>query len=154
MSFRNVRQGSWWGLGEPCDVPRCLLWRGLRWHGHMYSVSCIFFSKCIFHITWLHISGQISYVCLYTYMRSSHVIRKIETFIKEGARHKNHCTQDNDASVPFKVGTLGPHAVLSVSISCPVIFSWISLRVWNLYPFKGDFSFGKSQKLQVTKSGL
>ena len=63
---------SWWRLGEVCEVPRsCLLWRGLRCHGHMYSVSCIFFSKFIFHITWLHISGQISYVCLYTYMSDS-----------------------------------------------------------------------------------
>ena len=25
---------------------------------------------------------------------------------------------------------------------------------WNLFPFKGDFSFGKSQKLKGTKSGL
>ena len=28
----------------------------------------------------------------------------------------------------------------------PVIFSWISLTVWNLFPFKDDFGFGKSQK--------
>ena len=26
--------------------------------------------------------------------------------------------------------------------------------VWNLFPFKGDFSFGKSQKSQGAKSGL
>ena len=26
--------------------------------------------------------------------------------------------------------------------------------VWNLFPFKGDFSFGKSQKLNSAKSGL
>ena len=25
--------------------------------------------------------------------------------------------------------------------------------IWNLFPFKGDFSFGKSQKLQGAKSG-
>ena len=36
----------------------------------------------------------------------------------------------------------------------PVVFSWILLKVWSLFPFKGDFSFGKSQKLQGTKSGL
>ena len=34
-----------------------------------------------------------------------------------------------------------------ITISCPVLFSWISSMVWNLFPFKGDFSFGKSQKL-------
>ena len=35
-----------------------------------------------------------------------------------------------------------------ITINCPIIFSWISPMVWNLFPFKGDFSFGKSQKLQ------
>ena len=39
-------------------------------------------------------------------------------------------------------------------ISCSVMFSWISLMIWNQFPFKGDFSFRKSQKLQGTKYGL
>ena len=69
-------------------------------------------------------------------------------------RYKKHCTQDNDASVPLKVGTLGPHTVLSVAISCPVTFAWTSLMVWNFFPFNGDFSLGKSQKSHGTKSGL
>ena len=69
-------------------------------------------------------------------------------------RYKKHCTHDSYASVPFKVGTLGPHNVLPIPISCRIIFSWISSTVWNLFPFKGDFSFGKSQKSQGTKSGL
>ena len=34
-------------LGEPCEVPKCLLWRGLRCHCPMYNVSCIFFNKCL-----------------------------------------------------------------------------------------------------------
>ena len=38
-------------------------------------------------------------------------------------RYKKHCTQDNDASVPFKGGTLRPHTVLPITISYPVIFS-------------------------------
>ena len=33
-----------------------------------------------------------------------------------------------------------------ITISCPVVFSWISSTVWNLFPFKSDFSLGKSQK--------
>ena len=41
-----------------------------------------------------------------------------------------------------------------MAISCPVVFSWISSTVWNLFPFKGDFSFWKNQQLQGTKSGL
>ena len=63
----------------------------------------------------------------------------------------------HDASVPFKVGTLGPHTVLLITISCPIIFAfpWISSKVWNLFPFKGDFSFKGDlwEKSEVT-SGL
>ena len=46
----------------------------------------------------------------------------------------------------------GPHTILPITISYPVIISWISSMVWNLFPFKGDFSFGKIQKPQGTKS--
>ena len=41
-----------------------------------------------------------------------------------------------------------------ITISCPVIFSWISSTVWNFFPFKREFNFGKSLKSQDTKSGL
>ena len=85
---------------------------------------------------------------------SSHVLWKIETFTEEDTRYKEQCTQDHDTSVSFKVGSLGPHTCPPIAISCPVVFSWISWMVWNLFPFKGDLSFGKSQKLQSAKSGL
>ena len=52
---------------------------------------------------------------------SSDVIGKIQTFIAEGTGYKKHFMEDNDASVPFKVGTLGPHMVLPMAISCPVV---------------------------------
>ena len=81
------------------------------------------------------------------------VIWKIETSI-EDTRYNKHCTQDNDASVPFKVGTLGPHTILPITINCLIIYLWILPMVWNLFFFKGDFSFEKSQKMQCTKSGL
>ena len=42
-----------WTVGELCEVPRSLLWRGRRRHCPMYNVSCIFFNKCIFHSLWL-----------------------------------------------------------------------------------------------------
>ena len=48
MKFRKIQRGSWWQLGELCEVPRCLLWRGLRCHCPMYNVSCIFFEKCLY----------------------------------------------------------------------------------------------------------
>ena len=48
MRFRRIWQGSWWWLGELCEVPRCLLWRGLRRHCSIYNVSCIFFNKCLY----------------------------------------------------------------------------------------------------------
>ena len=79
---------------------------------------------------------------------------KIETFIEGDTKYKKHCTKDNNTSVPFKVGTLGPHTILPIAISCTIVFSWISSRVCNFFPFKGDFSFGKSQKSQGTKSGV
>ena len=61
MRFRKIWWGSWWQLGELCEVPRCLLWRGLRHHCPMYSVSCIF-NNCVFFILhgWIP-SGQTSY---------------------------------------------------------------------------------------------
>ena len=80
--------------------------------------------------------------CLYTksvQTVSSHVLGKIETFIEGDTRCKTHYTQDNDTSVPFKLGTLGPHTVLSIAISHPIVFTWISSMVWNLFPFKGHF---------------
>ena len=84
---------------------------------------------------------------------SSHVIWKAEILIEEDTRNTVQRTMTY-FSVPFKVGSLGPPTVLSVSISCPSYFSWISSMVWNLFPFKGDFSLGESQKSQGTKSGL
>ena len=68
-------------------------------------------------------------------------------------KYNKHCTQDNDASVPFKAGTLGPHTVLPVAISYPLAFSWIPSMVWNLFPFKGDFSFGKGRSARTPNLG-
>ena len=48
MRFRKIWRGSWWWLEELCEVPRCLLWRGLRHHCPMYNVSCIFFHKHLY----------------------------------------------------------------------------------------------------------
>ena len=39
--FQGNMMCSWWQLGELCEVPRCLLWRGPRRHCPMYNVSCI-----------------------------------------------------------------------------------------------------------------
>ena len=50
-----------------------------------------------------------------------------ETFIEEDARFKKHCAWDNDASVPFKAGTLGPHTVLPVSL---LLFKTLCKILW------------------------
>ena len=55
---------------------------------------------------------------------------------------------------PLQSRHLGTSHSSPIAISCSIIFSWIALMVWNPFPFRGDFSFGKSQKLQGTKSGL
>ena len=49
-----------------------------------------------------------------------------ETFIEEDRRYKKHCTQDNDAWVPFKVGILGPHTVLPASLATAAQCSFCS----------------------------
>ena len=43
LRFRKIQWGSWWSLGGLCEVPRCLLWRGLRHHCPVYNVSCILY---------------------------------------------------------------------------------------------------------------
>ena len=50
-------------LGELCEVPKCLLGRGLRCHCPIYNVSYIVFNKCLFSIVhgWI-LSGQTSYI--------------------------------------------------------------------------------------------
>ena len=56
-------------------------------------------------------------------------------------------------SVPFKVDTLEPHTVLPIAISCPVVFSWISLMIWNLFPFKVIVVWGKARSCTVPNLG-
>ena len=57
----NIMGSRWW-LGELCEVPRCLLWKGLRCYP-VYNVSCILFNKCLFFM-WCGqiLSGQTSNV--------------------------------------------------------------------------------------------
>ena len=67
-------------------------------------------------------------------------------------RYKKHSTKDNDASVPFKIGTLGPHTFLPVAISCPI--SWISLTAWNLFPLsKVILVLGKARSCRTPNLG-
>ena len=66
VRFKKIWQGSWWRLGEPCEVLRCLHWRGLRCHCPTYHVSCILYLlqwMSLFFILhgWI-LSGQTSYL--------------------------------------------------------------------------------------------
>ena len=70
---------------------------------------------------------------------SSHVLWKIEIFIGEDTRSTVHRTMTPQAP--------------SITISCPIIFTQISLVVWNLFPFKGDFSFGKAKSHRAPNLG-
>ena len=68
MRFTKIRQDSWWRLGELCEVPVCLLWRGLKGHCPVYNVSCILYLYqyiSLFFILhgWIP-SGQTSYIWL------------------------------------------------------------------------------------------
>ena len=52
-------------------------------------------------------------------------------------RYRKHCTQDNDASVPFKVGTLGSHTILPVSL---LLFQPLcKILCWNRYQLSHIF---------------
>ena len=74
----------------------------------------------------------------------SHVVWKIETVIEEDTK-KHHKWEMTSHSL-LQSRHLGTSTVLPTAISCPVVFFWII--DWNLFPFAGDYRFGKSQKLQ------
>ena len=68
-------------------------------------------------------------------------------------RYQKHCTWTTDLSVPVKAGTLGPHPVSQSPSATPLYFLESHWQC-EISSFKGDFSLGKSQKLQSAKSGL
>ena len=41
VRFRKTQWGSWWRLEDLCEVPRYILWKGLRHHCPVYNVSFI-----------------------------------------------------------------------------------------------------------------
>lgn len=53
-------------LGELCEVSRCLLWRGLRYHHPIYNVSCIFFNKLLYVSYYMaaYYPQETSYICI------------------------------------------------------------------------------------------
>ena len=65
----NMR-GSWWQLGELCEIPSCPFWRGLRHHCPLFNVYPVSSSinVSIFHTAWLDTSCTdfICIVCMYT----------------------------------------------------------------------------------------
>ena len=84
---------------------------------------------------------------------SNDILWKIGTFIEEDARHNKYCTEDNDTSVPFKVGTLRPHTILPITISCPSYFpesQWLS-KISSLS--KVILVLGKARSCRVPNLG-
>ena len=59
---------------------------------------------------------------------SSHTLCKRDMY-GEDTSYKKHCTQDNDAPVPFKGGTLAPHTVLPEPI--PLVKTLHKVLCWN-----------------------
>ena len=53
-------------LGELCEVPRCLRWRGLRHHFQIYNISCILYllqwTSLFFTVHGRILSGQTLYI--------------------------------------------------------------------------------------------
>ena len=60
--------GQLMAIRRTVEVPRCLLWRGLRHHCSMNNISCIFFNKCLYFFIlhgWIP-SGQTSYSSIFS----------------------------------------------------------------------------------------
>ena len=148
---------SFWETSQHLVCPSqriCMVFKSCN-QGQCYHISELSFTQHSQKVS-PHVPSGSSQCTRSVQKISSHVLWKIETFTEEDIRsivHRMyidvHCT-----SVSFKAGTLKPHIILTITISCPVIFSWISLTAWNLFPFKGDFSFGKSQKCQGAKTWM
>ena len=65
MNFRKVRWGSWRQLGEVCEVPRCLLWRGIIFLCRMFLVTYFLLQMSLFFILYGWIpSGHTSCLCV------------------------------------------------------------------------------------------
>ena len=67
------------------------------------------------------------------------------------SRHLGNLTQFSQSL--FHCSKHSAVSFVGITIRCPVVFSCISLSVWNLFPFKGDFSFGKSQSCRAPNLG-
>ena len=91
MRFGKIGWGSWWWLGELCEVPRYLLWRGLRCHCPMCNIYCIFFNKHFFFIVpgWI-LSGQAHFFNIHTLMWifRRHIIGVSKSCFFESINHK------------------------------------------------------------------
>ena len=73
----KYHRGSWWWLGELCEVPRCLLWRRLR---HIVLCSMFLVSSLInvsvSHRTWLDtfwIDLLLSEKCIVRWFHHEHI---------------------------------------------------------------------------------
>ena len=101
MRFRRIQKGSWWRSEELCEVPRCLLGRGLRYHCPLYNVSCILYllqqmSPFLTVHGWI-VSGQASY---------THNNRKNFQTIKPNKSCHTHTHTQSKSKVKGKKKTL------------------------------------------------
>ena len=99
MRFRKIQRSRWWHLGELCEVPRFLLWRGLRYpciivQCTMCLVSCIFFNRFLYFSQ--HMAGYLlDRPCTLNYF----FIFLIIYFLREGREEeregeKHQCGRD------------------------------------------------------------
>ena len=103
------------------------------------------------------------YICMYAYIFmyacivqrvSSHVIWKIDINWR-GYKIQETLYIDQRCPSPLQRSHLGisqplfhcskhiAKSFVGIAISYADVFSWVSSIVWNLFPFKGDFSLGK-----------
>ena len=154
------RHVPWWGI-EPAAF-HFAGWHSIHWATLTRAYILYVIYIYIIYIRYIYIIAlYVIEICfhIHTHMHiwcvqevSSNIVGKILTFIEEDIRYKKHCTLDNDSSVPFKIGPLGPHTVLPIAISCPIVCSWISKSEISSFS-KVILVLGKAKSFRVPNQG-
>ena len=89
-------------------------------------------------------------VSIHSNMKEWHLLKKIQDTLYIEQWHliylqSRHLQTSHSSPSITSIVQNTAKSFVGITISCPIIFSWISLAVWNLFPFKGDFNFGKCQ---------
>ena len=100
-SLLQPRSGTLWLLAFP-KKKRCLLWRRLRCHCPLYTISYIFFNKCLYFSYYMavYLLGRSYITTTYLYSHPQVIHFELKPFITEGPRVS---TDGHTAGTPFSI---------------------------------------------------